>query len=270
MSFQFLKSIIILFIVILALLLYSCQNKPLLNNEIIQQEAEDSLLSKALQNGQFLFDQKCDMCHNKADSINALTGPALIGITNEVSKEWFLAYTKDSWKMLDDGDPRAVCAWENWQPSTMLPYKDSLSDTQITDIYDYLAKVTMDKKLPYGWPCDYSTRAMVSEDSIISLKADIKRDHRIFGYMKPDTTSEKLLLLSIFTSDVVNNPYNCKLGAYYETNDMTGLQLKYLGMNGQFIKAAAFAKKSRQSTIFYFQRKSILFDHHKRKMIEVK
>lgn len=78
-------------------------------------------------------------------------------------------------------------------------------------------------------------RARVSrKDSTIWLTAQMRSDHRIFGYERPDTNSKKMFLLSIFTSDVKENPYKCPYGAYYETSEMNGLKLKLRSNGDQF------------------------------------
>ncbi len=109
---------------------------------------------------------------------------------------------------------------------------------------------------------DNITKAVVrltDGDSTISLTAYIRKDHRIFGYAGPDTNSERLLLLSIFTNDVQNNPFGCTLGAYYDTIGMGALTLKYSSTNGTFVKAHAIDKAGR-STPIYFERKWIVFE----------
>jgi len=53
-------------------------------------------------------------------------------------------------------------------------------------------------------------------DNSVWLESDIKLDHRFFGYEKPDTTSGKLILFSVFTPDVEDNPYHCPLGLIME------------------------------------------------------
>ena len=73
-------------------------------------------------------------------------------------------------------------------------------------------------------------------DSLIWLKADMKLDHRIFGYKKPDVNSQKLILLSIFTNEVKNNPFNCKYGAFYETSEMGNIKLKFIENIGDYSK----------------------------------
>jgi len=97
------------------------------------------------------------------------------------------------------------------------------------------------------------------DDSTITLVGNMRADYRIFGYAKPDTKSEKLLLLSIYTSDVEGNPFKCKLGAYYDTSDMENLRLKYTETVGNFIKAVVIDKKKNQ-TVVYFEKKWIEFD----------
>lgn len=96
-------------------------------------------------------------------------------------------------------------------------------------------------------------------DSSITLVGNMRADYRIFGYAKPDTKSEKILLLSIYTSDVEGNPFRCKLGAYYDTSGMKNIDLKYLETTGNFIKAVAIDKKKKQ-TVVYFEKKWIEFD----------
>ncbi|MBO9618042.1 MAG: hypothetical protein J7539_03315 [Niabella sp.] len=91
-------------------------------------------------------------------------------------------------------------------------------------------------------------------DSTIVLKANIRLDHRIFGYARPDTNAERVLLLSVFTNDVQGNPFRCRLGAYYETDEMKDFYLKYLGSEGAFIKAIAI-DSSNNGVPVYFEKK---------------
>jgi hypothetical protein len=108
----------------------------------------------------------------------------------------------------------------------------------------------------------YLTKAIVylkEGDSTINLIANIRQNHRIFGYAKPDIKSERLLLLSVFTDDVEKNPFGCKLGAYYETAGMGELTLKFISTNGSFVKAVAI-DKSQKLTVVYFEKKWMEFD----------
>jgi hypothetical protein len=106
---------------------------------------------------------------------------------------------------------------------------------------------------------DQVTRAFVSlkeRDSTITLVPNMRQDHRFFGYAKPDVTSERLILLSIFTNDVENNPFGCQLGAYYGTSNLENIQLKYTATEGNFVKAVAVDKGGKATTL-YFEKKWI-------------
>jgi len=139
--------------------------------------------------------------------------------------------------------------------------KDSQVDTQAKVVFtklDSIEKVNNERIVASGV---YITKAIVflkEGDSTINLIANIRQDHRIFGYAKPDIKSERLLLLSVFTDDVENNPFGCKLGAYYETAGMDELTLKFISSNGNFVKAVAI-DKTNKSTIIYFEKKVIEF-----------
>ena len=106
---------------------------------------------------------------------------------------------------------------------------------------------------------EYVTKAFVylkDRDSTIRLYYVQHQDHRIFGYSKPDVKSERLILFSVFTNDVLNNPFGCKLGAYYECDESIGIKLKYISTNNNFIKASALDSLN-NFTILYFEKKWI-------------
>lgn len=107
---------------------------------------------------------------------------------------------------------------------------------------------------------DYNQKATVSKkDSTIRLTANMKRDHRIFGYLKPDTNSKKMILISIFTNDVKGNPFNCPFGSYYQTSDMKGMIIKFVSKEGLFIKGK-IVKKDSSGTQIYILEKWIEFE----------
>ena len=93
-------------------------------------------------------------------------------------------------------------------------------------------------------------------DSTINLTSNIRLDHRIFGYAEPDVHSERLLLLSVFTNDVENNPFHCRFGAYYDTRGMHDLSLKYVSITDNFVRATVIDKSNNHTTI-YFEKKWI-------------
>lgn len=138
---------------------------------------------------------------------------------------------------------------------------DSQVDTQAKVVFtklDSIEKVNNERIIASGVDITKAIVFLKEGDSTINLIANIKQDHRIFGYAKPDIKSERLLLLSVFTDDVENNPFGCKLGAYYETAGMGELTLKYISSNGNFVKAVAI-DKTNKSTIVYFEKKVIEF-----------
>jgi len=109
---------------------------------------------------------------------------------------------------------------------------------------------------------DNITKAFVflkDGDSTIHLTVNKYQDHRIFGYAQPDIKSERLLLLSVFTNDVENNPFGCRLGAYYDTGGMGELTLKYNSTTGNFVKATVIDEANKSTTI-YFEKKWIEFE----------
>lgn len=96
-------------------------------------------------------------------------------------------------------------------------------------------------------------------DSSIQLTANMRLDHRIFGYAQPDIHSKRMLLISIFTNDVKDNPFQLPYGAYYETNETNGIRLKYTGEEGSFIKANASVEGILKGPV-YIEKRWIRFE----------
>jgi 5-hydroxyisourate hydrolase-like protein (transthyretin family) len=94
-------------------------------------------------------------------------------------------------------------------------------------------------------------------DSTIYVTANIRKDHRIFGYAKPNIKSEKLILFSVFTNDVEGNPFHCKLGAYYETSGYKEAVIKYLETVNTFVKAVVINNSANEEIIIFFEKKWI-------------
>lgn len=148
---------------------------------------------------------------------------------------------------------------ENKQTDTTADITKTNQATEKLTKLDNIEKVNNESVVSSG---DNITKAFVflkDGDSTINLTANIRQDHRIFGYAKPNINSERLLLLSVFTNDVENNPFGCKLGAYYDTGGMDELTLKYISTTGNFVKAAA-TDKTNKSTAIYFEKKWIEFE----------
>ncbi len=88
-------------------------------------------------NGKRLFINYCGTCH---DIKSNFTGPALAGVTKKYEKEWLYAFTRNSGKMIADGDPLALKLWEDWSPTAMNAFPN-LKDEELDDIYYYVEEV---------------------------------------------------------------------------------------------------------------------------------
>ncbi|MBV6879750.1 hypothetical protein NG800_005675 [Epilithonimonas ginsengisoli] len=105
---------------------------------------------------------------------------------------------------------------------------------------------------------EFSNKIKVSKsDSTMDLYMSMTAECRIFGYQKPNKNSKRLILFSIWTFDVKDNPCNCQFGSYYETSSME-MELKYLGKENAFVKAALM-KNKKQIAIVFFEKKWIEF-----------
>ena len=82
----------------------------------------------------------------------------------------------------------------------------------------------------------YMGKAFIEKDNSIWLTASMKKDHRIFGYKSKNIYSEKMILFSVFTNEVENNPFGCRYGAFYDTNGMKDIKLKYVSREYDFLK----------------------------------
>jgi hypothetical protein len=94
------------------------------------------------------------------------------------------------------------------------------------------------------------TAQISKSDSSFWVSANIKNDYRIFGYAAPDVNSEKLILFSVFTKDVQDNPYKCRLGAYYGSNRIESGEIKYMKDTGKFVKTI-FQDDKKNFEIFF-------------------
>lgn len=119
-------------------------------------------------------------------------------------------------------------------------YLDSIEQVNNQSIIDAGAKVT---------------KAYVDlEDNNFMLWADMKMDHRLYGYEKPDVNSKKLILLSIFTNDVDGNPFGLPLGAHYSTADIEDASLTFKGEKDGFVEVLFKDGNNKKETL-YFERK---------------
>ena len=103
-------------------------------------------------------------------------------------------------------------------------------------------------------------RAVVSKaESIFHVYNNIRADHRLIGYESPDTNSKKMVLFSVFTSDVEDNPFHGPYGSYYDSAHPIELVIKHTGEQGSFIVASISGGSKKPATI-YFEKKWVEFE----------
>ena len=104
-------------------------------------------------------------------------------------------------------------------------------------------------------------KAMINlSDSSLTVYGDIKADYRIFGYQKSDTNSRKMILFSVFTSDVEKNPYKCPFGAYYSSGAMQDTKIKYVRKAGAFVEAHLIKDTDIKPTAIYILKDWVEFE----------
>lgn len=108
----------------------------------------------------------------------------------------------------------------------------------------------------------YANKLEVSKTTNkMNLYSSMQKECRIIGYEKANKKSKKLIVLSIWTFDVKDNPSKCRFGSYYETSSMDTMNLIYLGKKDDFIKAGIFKNNIQIATV-YFDKKWISFVNH--------
>lgn len=127
-------------------------------------------------------------------------------------------------------------------PTCISLYLKELTDTRIKTLNEWVCGIEE------GYLCAGSVKfieeidlqdmqkAYIEKDGSIWIKANMRKDHRIFGYKNKDIYSEKMILFSIFTNEVKNNPFDCKYGAFYDTSNMKDIKLKYIASENGFLK----------------------------------
>lgn len=83
---------------------------------------------------------------------------------------------------------------------------------------------------------EHCNKGQISNNGTIYLIADMKKNHRIFGYKEMDVNAEKMILFSVFTNEVEHNPFGCLYGAYYDLSDMDDMEIRYVSRENDFVK----------------------------------
>ncbi len=92
-----------------------------------------------IENGEKLYSLNCEGCHANDMKENS-TGPALGGITSKRNKEWLYDFTRNSQKMIEQGDRLALDIDTKWKNATMNDFPE-LTDEQLDDLYYYVEHV---------------------------------------------------------------------------------------------------------------------------------
>jgi len=98
------------------------------------------------------------------------------------------------------------------------------------------------------------------KDSVFWVYQNIRKDYRIIGYEEASTKSKPLILFSVFSRDVEDNPHGCYFGAFYSTSDLglEDVRIKFKSIQGQFVKANLIIDNV-VTTSVYFERKWVKF-----------
>jgi mono/diheme cytochrome c family protein len=118
-----------------------------INNGETSWKYQSPLLSpktlERLQSGQQLYMKYCQICHLDLDK--PTTGPGLGCIEmgeDRRTREWLIKFTRNSQKMIRDGDTLAVCNWNAYKPVLMNSFQ-FLSDEEINQIFDYISSESL-------------------------------------------------------------------------------------------------------------------------------
>lgn len=87
------------------------------------------------QNGEELFKANCAACHKI--TADKFVGPGLKDVASRRDSTWLMEWTKNSQKLVSDGDSTAMAIFKEYNNSIMPPF-DFLGDSGITAIYDYI------------------------------------------------------------------------------------------------------------------------------------
>lgn len=122
-------------------------------------------------------------------------------------------------------------------------------------------KVLLILSFAFSAACNAQTKGYVNlKTKAFYLQSNIRLDHKFFGYAKPVLSSQKLILFSVFTNDVKDNPHKCSLGAYYETSGLPqGDNIEYMSSGKKFCKMK-YVTMSGAETIFYFEKRHLRFE----------
>ena len=94
-----------------------------------------NIFANDIQNGEKIFKQNCTACHMITDA--KLVGPGLKGVTEKYEKEWLVKWIRNSQKLIESGDARAIKIFEEYNKSVMNSFY--FDDSEFSDLLAYLA-----------------------------------------------------------------------------------------------------------------------------------
>lgn len=104
-------------------------------------DLDSTAVEEQLAQGKLLYQRNCAACHSM-DLTRKLTGPALGNVHLYRSLEWFTEFTRNSQRMIAEGDSLAMCSWLAYGPVVMNSF-ESLTDVEVESIYLYIANKSM-------------------------------------------------------------------------------------------------------------------------------
>lgn len=114
--------------------------------------------------------------------------------------------------------------------------------------------------LAFNPKCEAQAKAFIlKQTGEFHLNSDTNNEFTVFGYSNADTKSKKMILFSVFTNLVENNPSKCPLGSYYNTGGMNpGDRIIFSKIVGAYVKLN-FVTATKRIIPFYMKKQFIEF-----------
>lgn len=111
-----------------------------------------------LTSGKSLFKENCASCHS-TDLRKPLVAPALGNVHLFRNADWLKRFTRNSQKMIADGDSISLCLWNQY--GTVMTSFELLSDLEIENIYEFIGNESRlqgiaKNEIEYVTECDFN------------------------------------------------------------------------------------------------------------------
>ena len=216
-----------------------------------------NIFGNDIQNGEKIFKQNCTACHMITDT--KLVGPGLKGVTEKYEKEWLVKWIRNSQKLIESGDPRAIKIFEEYNKSVMNSFY--FDDSEFSDLLAYLAdppeeqEVKVTDVVAENSPISVSTQLMIFAlvllclvFVLISLKNRLKESLGQETESVPETLFAQYRLFisnninvifacSVFVVILLKFTYDAMMGIGVTTNYMPAQPIEFshkihAGQNG--------------------------------------